>query len=205
MNRPLVFDPPDVRTRILQAAVGLLAEQGVGGLTQPRIARAAGVRQSHLTYYFPTRADLLLGVAGQSIDALVGGMASAAREGSLDRETLAPALAAAASDRRRARIMLALAVTSDEDPQLRERFREFVATIRARIGALLAQIGLPVDAGTLAACHSMLVGAAVLNFARDDAASRQELQAVTRVIVERLIAAPAPAARPRLRRGGAPK
>jgi AcrR family transcriptional regulator len=47
----------DVRTRILEAALGLLAEHGVTELTQPKIAAAAGVRQSHLTYYFPTRMD----------------------------------------------------------------------------------------------------------------------------------------------------
>ena len=33
--------------------VTLLHEQGLAALTQPRIAKAAGVSQSHLTYYFP--------------------------------------------------------------------------------------------------------------------------------------------------------
>jgi AcrR family transcriptional regulator len=189
---------PDVRTRILQAAVSLLAEQGVSQLTQPKVARAAGVRQSHLTYYFPTRADLLLGVAAHSMNALVSGMASAAREGSLTRDTLAPALVAAASDKRRARVMLGLAVTSDEDGELKARFRELVAAIRARIGALFTQLGIPVDADTLAACHSLIVGAAVLNQARDDASSRQELQMDVQVMVQRLLGAgPAAAKRPR--------
>jgi AcrR family transcriptional regulator len=189
---------PDVRTRILQAAVGLLAEHGVSQLTQPKVARAAGVRQSHLTYYFPTRADLLLAVAAHSMDALVGGMASAARAGALTRETLAPALVAAASDKRRARVMLGLAVTSDEDGELKTRFRELIAAIRARIGALFAQLGIPVDADTLAACHSMIVGAAVLNLARDDASSRQELQVVVHLAVQRLLGvAPAAVRRPR--------
>jgi len=186
---------PDVRTRILQAAVGLLAEHGVSQLTQPKVARAAGVRQSHLTYYFPTRADLLLAVAAHSMDALTSGMANAARDGSLTRETLAPALAAAVSDKRRARVMLGLVVTSDEDAALRARFRELVGVIRARIGALFAQIGVAVDADTLAACHSMMVGAAVLNLARDDASSRQELQAVAQLVVERILGAEPSAAR----------
>jgi AcrR family transcriptional regulator len=180
--------PSDVRTRILQAAVGLLAEHGVSELTQPRVARAAGVRQSHLTYYFPTRADLLLGVAAHSIEALTSGMALAARDGSLTRASLPDALAAAAGDKRRARVMLGLVVTADEDAQLKERFREFVMTIRARIGGLLAQLGIPADADRLAACHSMIVGAAILNLARDDAASRQELQVVVRMAAERILA-----------------
>ena len=194
--------PPDVRTRILQAAVELLAEHGVGELTQPKVARAAGVRQSHLTYYFPTRADLLLGVASHSIEAMASGMASAAREGSLTRETLAPALAAAVTDQRRARVMLALVVTSGEDPQLKERFRQFVAAIRGRLRALLAQIGIATDDRTLALCHTMLVNAAVLHFARDDAAARQEVQAVARTIVDRILAVP-DAGAPRQQKTGA--
>jgi AcrR family transcriptional regulator len=186
---------PDVRTRILQAAVALLADHGVGELSQPKVARAAGVRQSHLTYYFPTRADLLLAVAGHSIDTLTTGLAQAARDGSLTAGTLAPALVAGASDKRRARIMLGLAVTAAEDAQLRKRFREFIPTIRERIAALLAQLGITVDPDTLAACHSMLIGAAVLNLARDNASSREELARVVGLMVERLLS--------RTKRGGA--
>jgi AcrR family transcriptional regulator len=199
-NSSSVSGPADVRSRILQAALALLADHGPAELTQPKVARAAGVRQSHLTYYFPTRADLLLGVAAHSIDALASGMSVSAQDGTLNRHTLAPALVAAVSDKRRARVMLGLAVTADQDAALKQRFREFVATIRARIGALLAQIGVVADADTLAACHTMLVGAAVLHLARDDAASRRELQMVAGVIVERILAA-APDSRSGVRAG----
>ncbi|CAB3773959.1 MULTISPECIES: TetR/AcrR family transcriptional regulator [Burkholderia] len=47
-----------IRTRLLDAAFELIRTQGVQALTQPRVAKLAGVRQSHLTYYFPRRADL---------------------------------------------------------------------------------------------------------------------------------------------------
>src|SRR2546428_10805001 len=67
----------DVRDRILEAALGLLAESGAHELTQPRVSKAAGVRQSHLTYYFPTRADLLQEVARYSIERLAGQLAHA--------------------------------------------------------------------------------------------------------------------------------
>lgn len=175
----------DVRQRLLQAAVGILAEHGVSELTQPKVARAAGVRQSHLTYYFPTRADLLLAVATHSIEAVAGALSQGIRDGSLTRQTLSNALYLAAGDKRRARILVGLAVTAAEDAQLRERFREFVAAVRVRIGGVLAQIGVEIDAATLAAFHSTLVGAAVLNLARDDAASRRELKRVIELMVER--------------------
>ena len=60
----------DVRTSILEAALTLLADHGVSRLTQPGVARAAGIRQSHLTYYFPTRADLLKATALYSIESM---------------------------------------------------------------------------------------------------------------------------------------
>lgn len=49
-----------IRQRILFAALDLAESEGYKSLTQPRIAKLAGVRQSHLTYYFPRKADLLM-------------------------------------------------------------------------------------------------------------------------------------------------
>ncbi len=64
-----------VRQRILDAGVRLLHDEGFAALTQPRIARAAGASQSHLTYYFPTRADLLLAIAEHSVDEVLSRLA----------------------------------------------------------------------------------------------------------------------------------
>ncbi len=50
------------RQRILDAAIQIAKKKGIKALTQPRVAEAAGVRQSHLTYYFPRKADLLAAV-----------------------------------------------------------------------------------------------------------------------------------------------
>ena len=47
------------RQRILDAALKVLKTEGVLALTQTRVAAAAGLRQSHLTYYFPRKTDLL--------------------------------------------------------------------------------------------------------------------------------------------------
>jgi len=47
------------RQRILDAALKILKKGGVSALTQTRVAAAAGLRQSHLTYYFPRKTDLL--------------------------------------------------------------------------------------------------------------------------------------------------
>src|SRR5512142_1673792 len=97
----------DVRDRILEAALRLLAGSGAHELTQPRVAKAAGVRQSHLTYYFPTRAALLQEVARYSIGKLAG-LLEHAKPGALPQ-----GIAAGAADKRRARVMLGLVAAAD--------------------------------------------------------------------------------------------
>jgi AcrR family transcriptional regulator len=62
--------PGAVRERILDAAVELLRASGVKKLAQPQVARLAGVPQGHLTYYFPRRTDLMMAVAGRTIELL---------------------------------------------------------------------------------------------------------------------------------------
>ena len=48
-----------VRERILDAALQLIQLHGLHAMTQAKVCEIAGVRHSHLTYYFPTRVKLL--------------------------------------------------------------------------------------------------------------------------------------------------
>jgi AcrR family transcriptional regulator len=161
-----------VRTRILDAALGLLAEGGAHELTQPKVARAAGVRQSHLTYYFPTRGELLQEVARHSIEKL------ASQLGHAPGASLAEAIAAGAADKRRSRVMLGLVNAADRDAKVKARMRRFVAEVRTRMSPLLAAGGLKTDAESVAFFHSCVVGCAVLQLARDNPAARAEARAV---------------------------
>src|SRR5205823_11917088 len=136
----------EVRERILEAALGLLAGSGAHELTQPRVARAAGVRQSHLTYYFPTRGELLQEVARHSIEKLAGQLARR-------HASLANGIAAGAADKRRARVMLGLVTAADRDPAIKRRMRRFVADLRRRMTPLLAAGGLETDPASVAFFH----------------------------------------------------
>jgi AcrR family transcriptional regulator len=163
-----------VRDRILEAALGLLAEGGAHELTQPRVARAAGVRQSHLTYYFPTRGELLQEIARHSIEKLAGQLAHA-REG-----TVIDAIAAGAADKRRSRVMLGLVGAADRDPKIKQRMRRFVSELRARMTPVLGAAGLETDPDSVAFFHACIIGCAVLQLARDNAQARSEAKAVLR-------------------------
>ncbi len=170
----------DVRTRILDAALALLGEGGE--LTQPRVSQAAGVRQSHLTYYFPTITDLLQAVARHSLDKLAQELATA--KATKRPASLAHAIAHGSSDKRRVRVMLGLVAATDRDPSLKPRMRAFVKEIRERLTPLLKAGGLRADAHDVAFMHTVVVGAAVLQLARDNAEARKEARKVLKTAVE---------------------
>lgn len=56
------------REHILDTALTIASSRGLKELTQTNVATAAGVRQSHLTYYFPLKSDLLAAVLKASHD-----------------------------------------------------------------------------------------------------------------------------------------
>jgi AcrR family transcriptional regulator len=161
-----------VRARILDAALGLLAESGAHGLTQPKVAKAAGVRQSHLTYYFPTRGELLQEVARHSIEKLAGQLAH------LENASLADGIATGTADKRRSRVMLGLVAAADRDAKIKARMRRFVAELRGRMAPLLGAGGLRTDPESIAFFHCCIIGCAVLQLARDNAEARAEARAV---------------------------
>jgi AcrR family transcriptional regulator len=168
----------DVRSRIVQAALEVLAEGGE--LTQPRVSRAAGVRQSHLTYYFPTVTDLLQAVARHSFERLAGELAAAGRR---RPPSVAAGMARASADKRRVRMMLGLVTAAERDPSLKPRMRAFVKELRGRIAPMLAAAGLEVGEEDMAFIHTVVVGAAVLQLARDNAEARRE----ARTVLERAV------------------
>ncbi|HEY1308587.1 MAG TPA: TetR/AcrR family transcriptional regulator [Vicinamibacterales bacterium] len=106
-----------VRERILDAALAILGESGIQHLTQPEVAKRAGVRQSHLTYYFPTRDDLLEAGTERGVEHLAAGLGRLEAGGT--RSHLIERLAAAIVDRAHMRMFVAMMVEADGDPAVR--------------------------------------------------------------------------------------
>src|SRR5882672_1881812 len=177
----------DVRQRILDAAVKVLIEQGGSALTQPKIAAAAGVRQSHLTYYFPRRNDLMLAVTLHWAHTY---LAEAARKAGASPATLrdiARYMGEIVVEAARVRIFLSLIVSAaGDDPRIHEPLRELIASERQSVGTLLAGAGVTLDADGAAITHAALVGLAVLNVAQGRSADRQT-RASVKAVLERLV------------------
>src|ERR1700733_13669681 len=153
----------DRRQDIINASLGVLRASGYAGFTQPRVAAEVGLRQSHLTYYFPTRVDLLAGVARGAIDrALVGGdsilAAASVREA-------AKSIANVAARHENTRVIMALVQAADQEPALRELFRELADGIIFRAGKLLRNLNIEPTDEHCYLLHSMSVGMAVVDLA----------------------------------------
>jgi AcrR family transcriptional regulator len=50
------------REQIVEAAMAVIAEQGIQKLSLSKIEKKVGMARGHLTYYFPTKEDILLAV-----------------------------------------------------------------------------------------------------------------------------------------------
>jgi AcrR family transcriptional regulator len=110
-----------VRERILDAAIESLAESGISGLTQIQVAKRAGVRQSHLTYYFPTRDDLLEAVTERAVERMAGGLRRVVTEAGADGDrAILERLARSVADLAHMRMFVAMIVEADEDTAVRK-------------------------------------------------------------------------------------
>jgi AcrR family transcriptional regulator len=130
-------DAAGVRERLLSAALAILREEGIQELTQVQVARRAGVRQSHLTYYFPKRYDLVEAVALRFIERMEGALrdvAAGAVEG--DPGELLRHMAAAIGEAGHMRMFTGLVVAADGDPAL----HALVVRQTRRVQTLLADV-----------------------------------------------------------------
>jgi AcrR family transcriptional regulator len=160
--------------RIIVAAITVLQRDGMLGLTQPQIAKAAGLRQSHLTYYFPTRRDLVAGVA-EAVAAELFAAFEAELRNAKDVGALAGGIARVCAAER-TRLLLAFVLAADREDAVRRLFRGLTAKLRKRMAASLSHLGLAADREAVAMFHALCVGLAVLDLARGDASSCRELK-----------------------------
>lgn len=182
-----------VKQRLLDAGVALLFEQGIAALTQPRIAREAGVSQSHLTYYFPTRDDLLLAVAEHSVSTEMTRLAAGnAASASAD-------LATTIRYQPRIRMILGLVVTADKDPATRVVVARLIDHVRNGLDQLLRNLGYAPNASEVLVFHATVIGLALMNLGQQSDHSQDELEIGLRqafAMLPRTATSPEPIAQP---------
>jgi AcrR family transcriptional regulator len=162
------------RERILDAALALLHEVGYDKLTQPQVAKAAGITQGHLTYYFPTRSDLLLAVVEHSVRAAIAPLLQS-QATNVPPQAASRLIRRALLEKQRTRMMLALIIASDAQRDLKKPLRQVVQHARQFVETVLHRLGTPPDAETAALLHACIVGLAVVTFAIDSPKGDREM------------------------------
>jgi AcrR family transcriptional regulator len=188
----------DRRQDIIKAGLAVLRELGLAGFTQPRVAKLAGLRQSHLTYYFPTRLDLLTAVARAAIDGQLGAI-----DAMLDPSSsvvAAATIARIAVRHENTRVMMALAQSADDAPAVRDLFRELADGIIARVGRLLERLGIEATEERRYLIHALSVGLAVIDLATARKDGERRAQAAIHEALDLLLATGAPARPPKTAR-----
>jgi AcrR family transcriptional regulator len=182
----------DTRTRILHAAVDVLNEHGLAELTQTRVARELGLRQSHVTYHFHTRGDLLRAAIESGCERIAGRIdgARAAEPDSLEsmRETLAKML----TDRSHSRFMTAMTVASEELPELKRWLSRFHQQNLDRLKQRFAALGVRPAADDLQLFHAAVAGAIHLDLGEGTPISQRRARHTIRLAFDRLVADSAP-------------
>ena len=150
-----------VREKILTAASELLLTEGFGTLTQQAVAARAGVRQSHVTYYFPTRNDLLRATAQFGVETLLDAtvIAAVTAPGQPSLDAFRALLMPDKSDRQWFRLMTGLLNASDEDPSIRPWLREFDERILQKLAAGFAAVGIAITLDQQYFLHAAFIGA----------------------------------------------
>ena len=126
-----------LRQRILDAALDIVEEQGIAALTQPKVAKSAGVRQSHLTYYFPRKADLYVALLEAS-HARAEGDNKPAHKGSVSRDWTQE-VAALILDRRRMQFFLGMILAASEEPDLRRIVAGHMEMLQQKLAAIFGR------------------------------------------------------------------
>lgn len=185
--------PTGTRERILFAAVYVLFEEGFPSLTQQRVCEKAGIRQSHLTYYFPTRNDLLREAAAFGCEAMFNQITQGIEAGLVTLDNLRVTLNADITDRRWARLMNALVAASDEDARIKPWLAAFDEQIRTRLLEDLRRLGLAITMDDVEMLHATFIGAIQMDLGESTDLSLDRAQRVIGRALDRLVAtAPTP-------------
>lgn len=153
----------DKRADITEAALALVQEEGLAGLTQPRVAKRLGLRQSHVTYYFPTRDDLLAAVTELAVQRRVAALEPMRRARTLQQKV--KALADVLVDPEQTRVLLALAQMADSATALRPQFRALAELITPAAASVLSAAGAEASPEAVALLQTTSTGLATVALA----------------------------------------
>jgi DNA-binding transcriptional regulator YbjK len=136
------------RERILHATLALIGEQGIGGVTNRAVARAAGVSLGSLTYHFSSQTDLLREALllfvtreAERLEGLADGLDGA--ETDLDALAVAAAAIIQGAGRAEQLAQMELYLQASRDPEQRAVAARAYAAYDQAARTMLVALGVP--------------------------------------------------------------
>jgi DNA-binding transcriptional regulator YbjK len=157
----------DTRERILHATLHVIAEQGVGAVSNRRIAAEAGVALGSLTYHFPSQTTLLRESLMLHVAEEVTRLEAVAAELRASEATAADAAAEVervvrrSADKVEPIAELELHLQAARDPELQEASRRCFEAYEDFAKAALEALGVPDPARHAPAVVALLSGLAI--------------------------------------------
>ena len=152
-----------IRCRLIDAALEVLLRDGILGFSQSKVAKQAGLRQSHLTYYFPTRNDLLTVVVEHGCQLVIHAQGCNAEAQVLSLPEFRQAMCNNVCDSRIARLMVAVTVAAETDPKLKGWISDFDRRMLNNKKEAFLRQGVQASPEELALFHSTIAGIAIRN------------------------------------------
>lgn len=187
---PLPQDALPVRERLLAAAMDLVRSKGLQGFSQARVAAAAGLRQSHLTYYYPSRKDLLKALVETIRTELkeeIGELLSGGRSSPTSVREICAFFAPRLGNPLLARLVVALTNAANEDPSLRRWMVELDDDLIGQLGEIFARAGLQPSIEALTLLHTNFIGISLMAEHDDRGDGAERAAHLTRLAIEQLV------------------
>ena len=179
------------RQKILAAGLQLLLEEGLAGFTQPRVAARAGLRQGNLTYYFPTRTDLLVAVARIAMDRQIASVTEMVTATTSVPKAI-EALTTVITRHDNTRLLVALNQSADYEPELRALFNDLTDRFVEQLAALLDRLKLEPSRARVDMLHAAIVGLSVIELATSRPNGKARAKAALSALFAQLAASTRP-------------
>jgi len=173
---------PNTRLKILKAALELLENSGIKGLTQPAVAKLVGIPQGQLTYHFRHRADLVLAVTESAMDGIAEYLWKNHPEiASRSFSKLLSLVLDLMKSKNRVRALLGLIVEADESPEVLRKLLNQGSKVRSLIATVLK---LEESAPEVTVAHAVMIGFGIQFFLQNDKTKKKELEEHFQVAVQ---------------------